>query len=81
MGDIALAHGDHETARSLFRQALAMYQEIRDAYSMGWTLYRLAGVASDGDRCELVRKAAGAWHSINRANLVATLGTEFPQCF
>ena len=45
LGDIALAQGDTEGARTIFEEALELSSRIRDLYSVGWSHKRLMDIA------------------------------------
>ena len=77
LGDIARAEGKYEVARKCFGEALALYRRIKEPYSIGWALVRLARLAVGEVRVRLVAEARAAWESIDRPDLVAQLDGEF----
>jgi hypothetical protein len=82
LGDIALARSDHAAARPRYEEALKLYAQIPEPYSMGQTHRRLAGLCGEGkERCTHVQAAAKSWTAIERPDLVQKLHDEFPKCF
>jgi tetratricopeptide (TPR) repeat protein len=78
LGDIALAKGHRNEAIRLLKDALALYEGIAEPYSVGWNLVRLAQLTDEPiERNEYIRAAREAWTSINRPDLVESLGEEF----
>ncbi|MBM3501968.1 MAG: tetratricopeptide repeat protein [Armatimonadetes bacterium] len=78
LGDLALRRSDHDGARARYEEALALYERIREPYSVGWTLLRLADLAPVGaERDRLLERARTSWLSIGRRDLVERLGARF----
>lgn len=78
LGDIAMRRSDDEGARTRFEQALQLYRAIREPFSIGWTLVRLARLAPAGsDRTRYWKAARETWASIDRNDLIESIGTEF----
>lgn len=81
LGNIALARSDHETAREAYEQALTLYLEVKEPYSVGRASLSLARLVEEGaECCRYVSDARAAWSSIKREDLVAELAEEFPDC-
>jgi tetratricopeptide (TPR) repeat protein len=77
-GDIARGRSELDTARDRYQEALYLYQRISEAYSIGWTHWRLATVASGKkDRRHHVNKAREAWDKIGRTDLIERLKAKF----
>ena len=75
----ALSRNDRDAAKKFFRNALEIYQEISELYSVGMTHRALAHLASDVDERNAHSMAAKtAWEAINRDDLINQLRTEFP---
>ncbi len=72
-----LQRSDHDTARTCYEAALAMYERITEPYSIGWVHRRLGRIAADDERRRHVDAAKEAWQSIGRGDLVAELMEEF----
>jgi hypothetical protein len=80
LGDIAQARPDHEGARQRFEEALGLYEQIQETYSIGWIHRRLARNArNDNKRRQQIAAASTAWQSIGRGELVESLNNEFGQ--
>jgi hypothetical protein len=80
LGDIAQARSDHEGARQRYEEALGLYEQIQEPYSIGCTHRRLARIArNDSERRQQVVVASTAWQSIGRGDLVESLNNEFRQ--
>jgi tetratricopeptide (TPR) repeat protein len=78
LGDIALGRLRHEEARSLFVQALSLYNRIPEPYSIGGAHRRLARLTPDAEaRRKHLFAARDAWQSIDRHELIDSLGKEF----
>lgn len=78
LGFIALAVSDRETARTWFREALKIYLQLSEVYSVGMTHRTLAQLASDtNERNSHVMAARVAWKGIERNDLIAQLLSEF----
>jgi hypothetical protein len=78
LGNLALKQSDPVTVRTHYQQALALYQQIPEPYSIGLTHRDLAGIAeSASQRREHVDAAQRAWNSIGRDDLCAELAVEF----
>ncbi len=74
LGDIARKHEDHDGARSLFENALRLFQLLSEPYSIGFAHTRLANLTDNPDlRHKHLEAARAAWTSIGRADLVALL--------
>jgi hypothetical protein len=73
LDDIAREQGEFAMARKHYVTTLALYERIRDLYSIGWTHLRLAELANGPDRTAHVAASHAAWTSINRPDLVARL--------
>ena len=79
LGDIALDRSDHEGARGRYEEALRLYRQIPEPYSIGWTLRRLAQLESDlAGRKALLSEIVTQWRSIDREDLIDDLRAEFP---
>ena len=68
---------DHDTARTHYETALAMYERIPEPYSIGRTHRRLARIAADDERRRHVDAAKEAWQSIGRSDLITQFLGEF----
>jgi hypothetical protein len=78
LGDIAEAEGDRKAAEARFREALGLYSQIPEPYSMGWAHVRLARMAGyEAGRGGHVREARRLWESIDRPDLVEGLRKAF----
>jgi hypothetical protein len=59
LGDIAKARSDYEGARQRFEEALGLYEQIQEPYSIGWTHRRFARIArNDNERRQQVAAAS-----------------------
>jgi tetratricopeptide (TPR) repeat protein len=77
LGDIALERSEQE-ARKRYEEALNLYARIPEPYSMGWTHFRLAGMAVSADeRLHHVRAAREAWAWLGRDDLLQVLTETF----
>ena len=77
LGDLALARSDHDAARICYEEALALYERIKEPYSIGAAQTRLARLAAPGPaREQRLAAARQAWMSIDRPDLVETLDEE-----
>jgi tetratricopeptide (TPR) repeat protein len=78
LGDIALERSDHDAARTQYRKALQLYENIPEPYSIAMTHRRLARLASNKkERERHVEIARTALTSINRPDLVDQINREF----
>jgi hypothetical protein len=77
LGASALHRSDHDTARTNYESALAIYERIREPYSIGATRLRLARLAADDERRLHVDAAKEAWQSIGRSDLIKQFLGEF----
>ena len=65
---------DHDGARQLFDEALALYARIPEPYSIGWAHRHLADVArGEDERGRQIAAAREVWQSIGRDDLVEQL--------
>jgi hypothetical protein len=71
LGDVARVEGDRTAAQARYNEALALYQRIAEAYSIGETRRRLAQVTEGDERAGHAAAPRAAWLSIGRADLVA----------
>ncbi len=80
LGEIAQSKGDPATARARFGSALEIYQSLRQPYSIGFALYRLARLETEAAvRRALLVDAAREWMSIDREDLIEEyLTKQFP---
>ncbi len=64
--------------RETWREALPLYEQIEEPYSIGQTARRLARVTDDPEeKRAYVEKARACWASIEREDLVRELQEEF----
>ncbi len=76
LGDIARL-SDAEFANNAYQQALGLYEQIAEPYSIGRAHQRLARTTSNDQRAQHIQAAREAWLSIDRADLVQQLDKEF----
>jgi hypothetical protein len=75
----AFSRNDRDAVKGFFRDALEIYQEISELYSVGMTHQALAQLASEvDDRNSHIIAAKTAWEAINRDDLINQLRTQFP---
>jgi hypothetical protein len=75
---VALGRSKREDARARYEVALAIYERIADAYSVGMICCRLARLSiAPAEENRLVTLARRAWESIDRGDLLGRLEEEF----
>jgi hypothetical protein len=73
-----MERSDSVEARRRFEESLSMYARIQEPFSIGATHRRLARLAATSeDRVHHIQAAREAWLSVDRADLIKELETEF----
>lgn len=80
IGDVTASRGDLKLAHGQYLDALKIFEDIGQPYAAGLTLSRLAALRLGEVRSAYVDRAAAAWVAIGRADLVAQLYAQFPEC-
>ena len=77
LGEIALAEGRADDARSLWYEELHLREPIGQPYPLPSIHQRLARLTEGAERADHVSQARAMWTDLGRPDLIAELGNEF----